>query len=676
MLNNGKFSINACNFVNLERKLAMLKSGFDMMVKFFTARWAKVSFIFVGLGSLVWFLARVIPKPSRAAYPCMKAAAPLASSFVLYLLSLTASITVYKKARTLIADANYITAAGLLLVSIAAGVFALTQSSPDTYADRNITYQFNDPLGPNSPIGEAKGIFPGRVVWVNNPAATDENCTNANLSDAFFLDKNSDQEVIDAMFSQGILALTGEATDGQAWDAIFKYFNVQHDKGDVGYNADETLFIKINAVSAWSGIGSDGKLRRLPHESDTTPQVICALIRQLVNVAGVTEENIYLGDPIAGVWNHIHNKIAAEFPNVQFMDVEGTVAGRTKLVASGETGVTYSDKGVVLNNDQRFPGKHHLYESMMNADYLINIPVMKGHRWAGVTLFAKNHFGSNTSGTSWQLHAGLMNNDNKGDIRTGYKKYRVLVDLMASQHLGGNTLLYLMDALWSTSYEHQLPQKFQSSPFNNDWSSSLLFSQDHVAIESVCIDILQKEFTAEDLSADPPRFTYVQWDGVDDYLHQAASSDWWPVGVSYDPDDSGTPIASLGVHEHWNNGDDMAYSRNLGTGEGIELIKLFEPLTGVKDVDNTVPGEFALHDNYPNPFNPATTIRFNLPEQGYTTLQIFDITGELVDVLINGNLQGGSHGYTWNSTGLASGTYIYRLTSGRFSVSKSMILLK
>jgi hypothetical protein len=56
-----------------------------------------------------------------------------------------------------------------------------------------------------------------------------------------------------------------------------------------------------------------------------------------------------------------------------------------------------------------------------------------------------------------------------------------------------------MDALWSTSYEHQKPQKFWSSPFNNDWCSSLLFSLDPVAIESVGLDILQKEFRVERL---------------------------------------------------------------------------------------------------------------------------------------------------------------------------------
>ncbi|HPT32164.1 MAG TPA: hypothetical protein PLW67_10005, partial [Prolixibacteraceae bacterium] len=65
------------------------------------ARWSvrNIFFIIAGTGSLLWFLIRVIPKPSRAAYPCMRAAAPVASAFVLYLLGLFASAALFKKSR-------------------------------------------------------------------------------------------------------------------------------------------------------------------------------------------------------------------------------------------------------------------------------------------------------------------------------------------------------------------------------------------------------------------------------------------------------------------------------------------------------------------------------------------------------------------------------------------------
>ena len=69
-----------------------------------------------------------------------------------------------------------------------------------------------------------------------------------------------------------------------------------------------------------------------------------------------------------------------------------------------------------------------------------------------------------------------------------------------------------------------------------------------------------------------------------DYLSQCASSEYWPEGIVYDPEGDGTPMGSLGVFEHWNNPTDRKYSRNLGTGEGIEL-KYFK--NGVNGISST-----------------------------------------------------------------------------------------
>jgi hypothetical protein len=66
--------------------------------------------------------------------------------------------------------------------------------------------------------------------------------------------------------------------------------------------------------------------------------------------------------------------------------------------------------------------------------------------------------------------------------------------------------------------------------------------------------------------------------GVDDYLHQAADSKNWPAGIIYDPDNIGNPLASLGVHEHWNNIVDKQYSGNLGLIGGITFVSIPETL--------------------------------------------------------------------------------------------------
>ncbi|HBH83216.1 MAG: hypothetical protein A2X05_04170 [Bacteroidetes bacterium GWE2_41_25] len=66
--------------------------------------------------------------------------------------------------------------------------------------------------------------------------------------------------------------------------------------------------------------------------------------------------------------------------------------------------------------------------------------------------------------------------------------------------------------------------------------------------------------------------------GVDDYLHQAADSSNWPGGLKYDPDNSGNPLSSLGVHEHWNDPVSKQYSGNLGRTGGIELVSVPDTL--------------------------------------------------------------------------------------------------
>jgi hypothetical protein len=616
-----------------------------------------IPFVIIGLISVIWLLIRVIPKPSRLTYPCMKVAVPLAFSFLSYLVTMSATVLFFRKALAHFRTFRYKYALLFLTISVAFGAVVLIyQTLPSAAREfKGPARLFEDPLGPNSPIGTPKGIYPGRVVWTYDPDATNENCTNSNHSDAYWLDKNCDQNVVDQMFSDGIMALTGKETNAEAWDALFRYFNMNHGKGDTGYTADETIFIKINAVTAWSGAEPDGEMpSRLDIEFDTSPQAILALLRQLVNEAGVPQQNIFIGDPMADIWNTLYDKFYAEFPDINYVS-KRTITGRYKLTPGSEPGIFYSDKGTVM--DQLPNHNHYFFDEMMNADYLLNVPSMKGHRWGGVTMFAKNHFGSNTSDGSWQLHKGLMKPDND-PLRAGYRLYRVFVDLMASKYLGGNTLLYYMDALWSTSYEHQKPQKFRTTPFNNDWCSSLLFSLDPVAIESVGLDILQKEFTVEEIDNNkdtPDRYTYVQWEGVDDYLHQAADSVWWPEGITYDPDNSGTAIGSLGVHEHWNNTTDMEYSRNLGTGDGIELIKLFQIPTSL-EVNKTV----VSMEVFPNPVTTRATIHFQLIRDSKVRLDIYSIDGKLINTLANHQLDAGYHSIEWNPGDLR-GSYIVKL---------------
>ena len=128
-------------------------------------RWVKWVFPIAGLASLIWFLIRVIPKPSRAFYPCQRVAFPLASGFVASLLGFGASALAYKKAKLNFARRRYVVGLLCALLSITAVWIAMSAT-----ADKSV---LAEPQPVNKPIGVAKGINPGRVVWVHDPDATD-----------------------------------------------------------------------------------------------------------------------------------------------------------------------------------------------------------------------------------------------------------------------------------------------------------------------------------------------------------------------------------------------------------------------------------------------------------------------------------------------------------------------
>ena len=96
-------------------------------------------------------------------------------------------------------------------------------------------------------------------------------------------------------------------------------------------------------------------------------------------------------------------------------------------------------------------------------------------------------------------------------------------------------------------------------------------------------------------------------------------------------------------------------------------------------VDNKgagLPSEFALSQNFPNPFNPETVIEYALPVRSDVNLVIYNLRGEEVALLFNGTLPAGNHSVTWDASGLASGVYVYRLKAGGFIRTKKMLLLK
>jgi hypothetical protein len=102
-----------------------------------------------------------------------------------------------------------------------------------------------------------------------------------------------------------------------------------------------------------------------------------------------------------------------------------------------------------------------------------------------------------------------------------------------------------------------------------------------------------------------------------------------------------------------------------------------DPLTGNNNNNTNLPKQYLLEQNYPNPFNPSTTIKFDLPVSDIVSIEVFDITGRLVQEIIKSKLYpAGSHSITFNGSGISSGAYFYRITTPKFTDVKKMILVK
>ena len=106
----------------------------------------------------------------------------------------------------------------------------------------------------------------------------------------------------------------------------------------------------------------------------------------------------------------------------------------------------------------------------------------------------------------------------------------------------------------------------------------------------------------------------------------------------------------------------------------LELINF--KVTGMKNTVSNLPKTYKLYNNYPNPFNPSTTIKYDLPKESQVQLKIYDIVGREVATLVNGKQKAGNYSVNFNASKLASGVYIYRIIAGNFVRSHKMILLK
>jgi hypothetical protein len=471
-------------------------------------------FHIIGIACLIWFLIRVVPAPHRSQYPCQQISIPIALGYIAFWSVLFYGLLRWIRKVKLRTSAVLpaISVVFIIIFTVTGIVFA------DNYFNYGTSSEPWDPI-PKVPIGTPQGVNSGRVVWIWNPDATE-----SNLNGYWWKTENNNQMQV-------------------------------HGYGEAGYQTGEKIAIKVNLNNCWDYYIDPYTAK--DNDRDASPYVLKALLRQLVNTVGISQEDITVYDASRPMANWFYNRVyyetypaiplVPEFPDINYVDANGGAQGRQKVEVSTEK--IYFADGTGLYRT--------LPTCVVASKYIINMPLLKRHplnNGNGVTLSGKNMFGT------WIEPVAKIHSYHESGHILGNPAPQT--DLLAHRHIGGKTLLYVGDGTYATLVDHSNIGKSQMYPFNNDWTNSLFFSQDPVAIDSVMYDFLHAEGTNPS-------------EGSQNYLHQAADP---PSGV-YDPENDGIYLSdSLGVHEHWNTTVDI-FSSNRYSGpsnNGIDFISYGE----------------------------------------------------------------------------------------------------
>lgn len=311
--------------------------------------------------------------------------------------------------------------------------------------------------------GSTGAAYRGKVVHIHASSVT-----NWDFNVAHYYGRTQasgvvgvDQAVVDTMVDRGITELLGLPINAvaEAWRQLLS-----------GYTAGKMVAIKVNFNnSPQSTCGTNTALL------DAIAQPVNAVVRGL-KLCGVRDQDILVYDAIRSVSDRFFIEISNK--DIRFHDYSGCHGYPVTWDSNDpHAEVHYTPPGVA-------PFTIRLNDSLINATYLINMPIMKGHTLAGVSLGFKNHFGST-----------LRPNDMHGYVSTSYNniaQYNALIDLYTNPHICGKTVLTIGDGIYgSREYQSSAPTRWAT--FGNQAPCSLFFATDPVAIDCVMHDLLKAE---------------------------------------------------------------------------------------------------------------------------------------------------------------------------------------
>lgn len=271
-----------------------------------------------------------------------------------------------------------------------------------------------------------------------------------------------DQAVVNDMVDQGLMALTSTTTVPDAWHALLP-----------NYQAGQGIAIKVNLNNASQCNDADGQI-------DALIQPVNSVVRGLVQI-GVLEADVWVYDAKRAIPYRL--VAGSQYDDIRYY---GRVpCGHLEATfdsSDPNAYVTFSPPpGIPL------PPPIKITDVLIQATYLINMPIMKTHGGTGITLSFKNHLGTVDSPSAFHDYAGLSGPYHRSD-------YSVLVDLYKNPHIAGKTVLTIGDGLFAAKDNNTAPPSPWQT-FGNQVPNSLFFATDPVAIDCVMCDFLAAETT-------------------------------------------------------------------------------------------------------------------------------------------------------------------------------------
>jgi uncharacterized protein (DUF362 family) len=424
-------------------------------IKWVKRHWLKSLFILSGILSLFWFLIRVIPKPGRVFYPCQRAAFPIASTFVIWLIGCIASFHSFRNAKKLFRNRKFISL-GLFAISIALFLFSFLLLPPDHVLAKTISFGFNEP-----------------VLKVNYDLATDQlidpqakvSIVKSEESDVVNIDKFEVETMVrEAVNEAG--GLDDIITDGDT--VVLKPNIVLYDYRGLALSTSAN-----GMVTDWRVVAATAKIVREldPHGT----------IFVMEGTGGASTSGAYM----------LLNYTKALIPEVDAFLALEDVSGNFQEFSSDKLVAITLPEGVKLYPDNLKTYNspvYYLNKIYYNADVLISLPVLKNHETAGTTGAVKNlgigATPANIYGAKSGTHARWYSGTKPPINHTAYYLHRWIHDFYAARPADFAIMDGLQGYAYGPNYNYQPPAGWGIRNHQQNMRV-ILASKDPIALDAI-----------------------------------------------------------------------------------------------------------------------------------------------------------------------------------------------